>query len=97
MSSSAANLPTGWISTQLGDLYTFEYGKSLTKGARATDGIYPVYGSSGVVGMHDQFLIEGSAIIVGRKGAAGSVSYSTENCWPIDTTYYPNFLSLNLG
>jgi|CXWL01.1.fsa_nt_gi type I restriction enzyme S subunit len=88
MNSSAANLPTGWISTKLGDLYTFEYGKSLTKGARAADGIYPVYGSSGVVGMHDKFLIEGSAIIVGRKGAAGSVSYSTENCWPIDTTYY---------
>ncbi|MBK6618014.1 MAG: restriction endonuclease subunit S [Nitrosomonas sp.] len=88
MNSSAANLPAGWVSTRLGDLYTFEYGKSLIKGARAADGIYPVYGSSGIVGMHDQYLIEGPAIIIGRKGAAGSVHYSTDNPWPIDTTYY---------
>ncbi|MER2513379.1 MAG: restriction endonuclease subunit S [Nitrosomonas ureae] len=88
MSSSGTNLPAGWILTRLGDLYTFEYGKSLTKGARATDGIYPVYGSSGIVGMHDQYLIEGPAIIIGRKGAAGSVNYSADNLWPIDTTYY---------
>ncbi|TXI27841.1 MAG: hypothetical protein E6Q60_08660 [Nitrosomonas oligotropha] len=88
MSNSATNLPAGWISIRLGDLYTFEYGKSLIKGARIADGIYPVYGSSGIVGMHDQYLIEGPAIIIGRKGAAGSVHYSTDNLWPIDTTYY---------
>lgn len=85
---SNKNLPQGWASTRLGDLYNFEYGKSLIKSARAESGTYPVYGSSGVVGMHDQFIVEGPAIIVGRKGAAGSVSYSPDNCWPIDTTYY---------
>ncbi|MFZ3209360.1 MAG: restriction endonuclease subunit S [Geobacteraceae bacterium] len=79
---------TGWVSTRLGELYNFEYGKSLTKGSRAEAGRYPVYGSSGIVGTHDQFLIEGPAIIVGRKGAAGSVHYSADNSWPIDTTYY---------
>ncbi len=82
------DLPAGWVSTRLGDLYSFEYGKSLPKGSRNSTGRYPVYGSSGIVGMHDRFLIEGPAIIVGRKGAAGSVSYSTDNLWPIDTTYY---------
>lgn len=88
MNSVAIELPAGWVSTRLGDLYSFEYGKSLIKGSRASAGKYPVYGSSGIVGMHDQYLIEGPAIIVGRKGAAGSVSYSTDNLWPIDTTYY---------
>ena len=88
MSNVTNDLPIGWVSTRLGDLYSFEYGKSLIKGSRASAGKYPVYGSSGIVGMHDQFLIEGPAIIVGRKGAAGSVSYSTDNLWPIDTTYY---------
>lgn len=88
MSNFIKDLPTGWVSTRLGDLYSFEYGKSLTKGSRNSIGRYPVFGSSGIVGMHDQFLIEGPAIIVGRKGAAGSVSYSTDNLWPIDTTYY---------
>jgi type I restriction enzyme, S subunit len=81
-------LPGNWASCRLGDLLTFEYGKSLTKSARSGDGQYPVFGSSGVVGLHDAYLVEGPVIIVGRKGAAGSVSYSETNCWPIDTTYY---------
>ena len=81
-------LPGNWISCRLGDLLAFEYGKSLTKSARSGNGEYPVFGSSGVVGLHDAYLVEGPVIIVGRKGAAGSVSYSEANCWPIDTTYY---------
>jgi len=81
-------LPVGWISCHLGDLLAFEYGKSLTKSARSDNGEYPVFGSSGVVGLHDVYLVEGPVIIVGRKGAAGSVCYSEANCWPIDTTYY---------
>jgi len=81
-------LPENWISCRLGDLLAFEYGKSLTKSARSGNGEYPVFGSNGVVGLHDVYLVEGPVIIVGRKGAAGSVCYSEANCWPIDTTYY---------
>ena len=38
--------------------------------------------------MHDEFLVQGPVIVVGRKGAAGSVSYSAQSGWPIDTTYF---------
>lgn len=88
MEASREKSPQGWTSTRIGDLFDFEYGKSLTKGLRKEVGNYPVFGSSGIVGMHDDFLIDGPAIIVGRKGAAGAVHYSSENCWPIDTTYF---------
>ena len=81
-------LPRGWTRTKFGEIYELVYGKSLIKAARNTDGQYPVYGSSGIVGHHDAFLVEGPAIIVGRKGAAGAVTFSTRPCWPIDTTYY---------
>ena len=81
-------LPTGWARTKFDKLYELAYGKSLTKAARIADGEYPVYGSNGIVGYHDAFLVEGPAIVVGRKGATGSVSFSTRACWPIDTTYY---------
>ena len=81
-------LPAGWARTKFGEIYELAYGKSLTKGARNTDGKYPVYGSNGIVGHHDAFLVEGPALVVGRKGAAGAVSFSTRPCWPIDTTYY---------
>lgn len=88
MGAAISKLPLGWVSTRLGELYNFEYGKSLTKGSRTETGSFPVFGSSGIVGTHNQFLLDGPAIIIGRKGAAGSVHYSADNCWPIDTTYF---------
>jgi len=86
--SGIIDLPVGWVRTSVGELYEFEYGKSLTKHSRTDAGEYSVFGSNGVVGKHDSYLIEGPALIVGRKGAAGAVSYSPGNCWPIDTTYF---------
>ena len=66
---------------------TLEYGASLPKKNRAV-GPYPVMGSNGISDYHSEYLIEGPAIIVGRKGSAGEVSYVESNCFPIDTTYY---------
>lgn len=82
------DLPANWVSTRLGELFNFEYGKSLIKTSRVDVGIYPVFGSSGLVDMHNQYIVEGPSIIIGRKGAVGSVHYSDKNCWPIDTTYF---------
>ncbi len=66
---------------------TLEYGVSLPKKKRV-DGPYPVMGSNGISGYHNEYLIEGPAIIVGRKGSAGEVTYVGGSCFPIDTTYY---------
>ena len=66
---------------------TLEYGSSLPKRKRV-DGPYPVMGSNGISGYHNEYLIEGPAIIIGRKGSAGEVVYVESNCFPIDTTYY---------
>ena len=80
--------PSGWVRTSFGDIYELTYGKGLPKAARNAHGDYAVYGSNGIVGYHDLFLIEGPVLVVGRKGAAGAVSFSAKPCWPIDTTYY---------
>ncbi|MEI6545303.1 MAG: restriction endonuclease subunit S, partial [Methylococcales bacterium] len=69
------------------EVCSLEYGASLPKEKRI-DGTYPVVGSNGITGWHDQYLIEGPAIIVGRKGSAGEVTLIDKNCFPIDTTYY---------
>jgi type I restriction enzyme M protein len=69
------------------DVCTFEYGASLPKSARVK-GEYPVIGSNGVTGFHNEFIVNGPAIIVGRKGSAGEVVFIEKNCFPIDTTYY---------
>ena len=83
-----SHLPAGWTKTKFGEIYQLEYGRSLTKSARNSDGKYPVYGSNGIIGSHDVFLVDGPVLIVGRKGTAGTVSFSASQCWPIDTTYY---------
>ena len=69
------------------EVCTLEYGASLPKRKRIS-GHYPVMGSNGITDYHNEFLVEGPAIIVGRKGSAGQVTYIEDNCFPIDTTYY---------
>jgi len=55
-------------------------------------GEYPVMGSNGIVGYHNEYLIESPSIIVGRKGSAGKVTWMAKNCFPIDTTFYVNLV-----
>jgi type I restriction enzyme S subunit len=76
------------IKGRLGDLLPLKYGKSLPAAIRDSAGSVPVYGSSGVVGIHSAALTNGPVIIVGRKGNVGAVHYSAVPCWPIDTAYF---------
>jgi len=76
-----------WEEGCLGDVIELVYGKGLKKEIRTGSG-YPVIGSSGVVGYHSEFLVEGPGIVIGRKGTLGKVIYLWDNFFPIDTTYY---------
>lgn len=69
------------------DIIQLNYGKSLPK-AKRNEGEFPVYGSGGITGYHNEFLVKGPSIIVGRKGTVGSLFYEKRNFFPIDTTYY---------
>lgn len=68
-------------------VFSLEYGKPLSADKRVA-GEYPVMGSNGISGYHNEYLIEAPAIIVGRKGSAGKVVFIENNCYPIDTTFY---------
>jgi type I restriction enzyme S subunit len=81
--------PSSWIEVTLGDILHFNYGKSLPNRARSGSG-FPVYGSNGIVGYHNNTLTDGETLIIGRKGSVGEVHYSSEACFSIDTTYYVN-------
>ncbi len=78
---------SAWREISLGEICEFKYGKSLPKKERIP-GRYPVYGSNGKVGSHNQALTNGPTVIIGRKGSFGEVAYSDSACWPIDTTYF---------
>jgi type I restriction enzyme S subunit len=80
-------IPKTWQIVKVGDILSLEYGKGLSERERIS-GRYPVVGSNGIVGYHNQALIKGPGIVVGRKGTIGAVTWIDQDFWPIDTTYY---------
>lgn len=79
--------PQNWSREALKRRVRFAYGESLASEIRS-DGDVEVFGSNGVVGTHNQSITRAPAIIIGRKGSSGRVTWSDAPCFPIDTTYF---------
>ena len=88
-------VPEGWERSPLGERIVLNYGKAL-KADNRVEGPYPVYGSSGIVGTHEKPLTTGPGIIVGRKGNVGSVFWTSQDYYPIDTVYFIDAETSNL-
>ncbi|RZB34045.1 MAG: type I restriction enzyme, S subunit [Desulfobacteraceae bacterium Eth-SRB2] len=85
--SELGKIPEGWNVNGLGKLIDLAYGKALKASKRIT-GEVPVYGSNGPVGFHNEAFVNGPGIVVGRKGNPGTVTWSSSDFYPIDTTFY---------
>lgn len=80
-------VPEGWKVKKLGGVLELCYGKALKEEDRVP-GDFPVYGSSGIVGTHNEALVQEPGLIVGRKGNVGSVHWADTSFFPIDTAYF---------
>lgn len=87
VASPLGDIPQGWEVKKFGEVVELNYGKALKKEDRR-EGDYPVFGSSGVVGLHDATLVKGPGIIVGRKGNVGSIFWCDDDFFVIDTAYF---------
>lgn len=85
--SPLGQIPERWEVKRLGEILELNYGKALKQGDRR-GGSVPVYGSSGVVGYHDVSLAKGPGIVIGRKGNVGSIFWSNDDFYVIDTAYF---------
>lgn len=85
--SDLGEIPEGWEVDTVKGLVELSYGKALKKIDRV-EGEFPVYGSGGGAGTHNKFHVEGPGIIVGRKGTVGSLYWSDQSFFPIDTVFY---------
>jgi len=85
--SPLGKIPEGWEVRKLEAAVELAYGKGLRKQDRVA-GTFPVYGSSGVVDYHNEPLVHGPGVIVGRKGNVGSVFWCDSGFYPIDTVFY---------
>ena len=94
--SELGDVPEGWEVKVLSELVELAYGKSLKADSRRAGNI-PVYGSNGQIGRHDEKLVDGPGVIVGRKGNPGLVAWSHTDFYPIDTTFYVKSIDKNIG
>lgn len=85
--SELGDIPEGWYLQRFSNIATLHYGKALKKTERI-EGPYSVYGSGGITGSHNSYLVEGPGIIVGRKGSIGTLYWEDGKFHPIDTVYY---------
>ncbi|HAS6393761.1 restriction endonuclease subunit S [Vibrio parahaemolyticus] len=76
-----------WRDSKIEELCTLHYGKS-PRGIDSDDGIYPIYGTGGIVGSTNDYLYDKPSIILGRKGSIGNIHYVDKPFWTIDTTFY---------
>jgi type I restriction enzyme S subunit len=81
------HVPNGWGVKMLGEVIELAYGKPL-KAEDRKHGPVLVYGANGPVGWHDEMLVSGPGIVVGRKGNPGVVTWAHGDFYPIDTTFY---------
>ena len=79
--------PKGWEVKTLGEIIELAYGKPL-KAEHRRNGPVCVYGANGPVGWHNEKLVTGPGIVVGRKGNPGVVTWAHDDFYPIDTTFY---------
>ena len=85
--SELGEVPRGWSIASLGEILELAYGKALKQEERRIGEVL-VFGSNGQVGWHDQKLVDGPGIVVGRKGNPGVVTWAQTDFWAIDTAFY---------
>ena len=74
-----------WSHGHLSDLITVKYGKDHKKLA---DGIYPVYGSGGIMRYVELPLYDKESVLIPRKGTLNNVMYVNQPFWSVDTMFY---------
>lgn len=79
------NADPTWQQGHLSDLVNVRYGKDHKKLA---DGIYPVYGSGGIMRHVERPLYDKESVLIPRKGTLNNVVYVNQPFWSVDTMFY---------
>ena len=79
-------LPEGWAICKMKQITSITNGKSQ-KNVETLNGIYPIYGSGGVIGRTNQYLCIAGSTIIGRKGTINNPIFVEEHFWNVDTAF----------
>ena len=78
----------------LSELISVKYGKDHKK---LDDGIYPVYGSGGIMRYVEKPIYEKESVLIPRKGSLNNVMYVDEPFWSVDTMFYTEMKMPNVA
>ncbi len=68
------------------DVLEIKNGKNQ-KAVENPDGMYPIYGSGGIMGHADDYICDAHTVIIGRKGSINNPIYVSEPFWNVDTAF----------
>ena len=80
-------MKNNWKKCQLGDLITFQRGHDLPK-TKMQGGTFPVVGSNGIIGYHNEYTTEAPSITIGRSGNVGKPFLYKGRSWSHNTSLY---------
>ena len=75
-----------WQVCKWEDVLTIKNGKNQ-KNVSNPEGIYPIYGSGGVIGYADDYLCPEGTTVIGRKGTINKPIYVESKFWNVDTAF----------
>jgi type I restriction enzyme S subunit len=81
------DVPEHWQAKRLKYAFLLQRGFDLPV-EDFVEGPYPVCGSNGIIGYHNQYAALGPSVTIGRSGSVGEVNYFENNCWPHNTALY---------
>ncbi|EAI5630349.1 restriction endonuclease subunit S [Campylobacter lari] len=80
-------IPQHWEIRKLKYLATIYNGKDQSY-ITSDDGIFPIYGSGGIIGKTHRFLYDQQSVLLGRKGTIDKPLFVEIPFWTIDTMFY---------
>ena len=76
----------GWEVKKWNDVLTITNGKNQ-KAVENPNGVFPIYGSGGIMGYADKYLCPKNTIVIGRKGNINKPIFVKEPFWNVDTAF----------
>ncbi|MBN2830622.1 MAG: restriction endonuclease subunit S, partial [Candidatus Cloacimonetes bacterium] len=80
-------IPEEWEVTRFRNVCYLQRGHDLSSD-KFFEGDYPVMGSNGVIGFHNQYTTKAPNITIGRSGSTGKVNFIDVNFWAHNTALF---------
>lgn len=80
-------IPEDWEVLSIGEVLQIKHGKDQ-KLVESENGVFPIYGTGGLMGYANSSLYNKPSVLIGRKGSINKPRYIEKPFWTVDTLFY---------